>query len=262
MATGKDVVASGQTWVAEKVPYLWGGVTKVGADCSGFVQSVLGGLGVPVGRTTYDQVKQGAAVQLSGAGGLQNAQPGDILFFGDSAGAPTHEGIYVGNGQMIDEPHSGAVARQENVWGNLVAVRRFTSNGPNISGAAYNTVDATGDSATQSNDINLLSLGSYKVNVGKSGVIRAGVILAGIVFVLVALHALTSNAATPVGVVGDGSVNAASNVIRVVRNKSKSGSSSRTVKSVSGKKPSTPSDEKVSESSDGSDNSGEGENPE
>lgn len=231
MASGKDIVTSGQTWVAAKVPYVWGGVTKAGADCSGYVQNVLAGLGVNVGRTTYDQVKQGEQIN----GGLANAVPGDILFFGDSAGAPTHEGIYIGNGQMIDEPHSGATARQEAVWTNLVAVRRFSTDGDSvatpglIAGTGTVTTGAATGTSSDVGDVTLLSTPLGDIKLGMSGVIRGAVIVAGIVFVVIALHALTSGASTPAGIVSDGATGAASNVGKVVRNKSTSGSSSNTV---------------------------------
>jgi cell wall-associated NlpC family hydrolase len=44
-------------------------------------------------------------------------EPGDLLFFGDGADDITHVGIYVGNGQMVDAPHSGADVRVESYAG-------------------------------------------------------------------------------------------------------------------------------------------------
>ncbi|MFJ6923049.1 MAG: C40 family peptidase [Lactobacillus gallinarum] len=75
--------------------YVWGGNGGNGFDCSGLTSYVYSkAVGVNLGRTTYDQVKQGSTVSMN------NLQPGDLLFWG-SASAPYHVGIYVGNNQYI-----------------------------------------------------------------------------------------------------------------------------------------------------------------
>ena len=72
-----------------------GGNGGNGFDCSGLITYVYSkAAGVNLGRTTYDQVKQGSTVSMD------NLQPGDLLFWG-SASAPYHVGIYVGNNQYI-----------------------------------------------------------------------------------------------------------------------------------------------------------------
>jgi len=81
-------------------PYVWGGTAPGGFDCSGLVQYVYKQLGVDIGRTTYDQVKQGTAVAK------KDLQPGDIVFFGDPK-SPHHEGMYIGNGNFIQAPATG-----------------------------------------------------------------------------------------------------------------------------------------------------------
>ncbi|MFL0247985.1 NlpC/P60 family protein [Candidatus Clostridium stratigraminis] len=85
-------------------PYLWGGTTPAGFDCSGFTQYVYRHFGVTIGRTTYDQINNGYAVSRDAL------QPGDLIFFG-SSGNPTHVGIYVGNGVYINAPHTGDVVK-------------------------------------------------------------------------------------------------------------------------------------------------------
>ena len=75
--------------------YVWGGTGANGFDCSGLTSYVYSkAAGVNIGRTTYDQVKQGTSVSM------KDLQPGDLLFWG-SASAPYHVGIYVGNNQYI-----------------------------------------------------------------------------------------------------------------------------------------------------------------
>lgn len=101
------------------VPYLWGGTDpEKGLDCSGFVQLVYGNLGYELPRVSRDQAKVGQAVE----GGLENAQPGDLLAFGSPV---DHISIYVGDGQMIEAPHRGANVRTAEVWDTPVAIRRI-----------------------------------------------------------------------------------------------------------------------------------------
>jgi cell wall-associated NlpC family hydrolase len=87
-------------------PYLWGGADpRKGFDCSGFVQYLYGKAGVAIGRTTYDQYKQGKAIQNP-----NQLQPGDVVFFQDH-GDVHHEGLYIGGGQFIHAPHTGDVVK-------------------------------------------------------------------------------------------------------------------------------------------------------
>ena len=86
------------------VPYLWGGTTPSGFDCSGLVQYVLRDLGINISRVTQTQCKEGVPVAKG------DLQPGDLVFF-ESNGEVHHVGIYVGNGQMLHAPHTGDVVR-------------------------------------------------------------------------------------------------------------------------------------------------------
>ncbi len=82
-------------------PYVYGAQGTDSFDCSGLTSYVYSkAAGVNIGRTTYDQVKQGTTVSMN------NLQPGDLLFWG-SASAPYHVGIYVGNNQYIHAATSG-----------------------------------------------------------------------------------------------------------------------------------------------------------
>ena len=75
-------------------PYVWGGETPSGFDCSGLMQYVYNKMGYDISRTTYTQINDGKAVSKN------DLQPGDLVFFGDSS-APHHVGMYIGNGQYL-----------------------------------------------------------------------------------------------------------------------------------------------------------------
>ena len=76
-------------------PYVWGGTSLTrGADCSGFVQSVLANFGVWVPRVSRQQAGAGVAVNS------QTLKPGDLVFYG-TGGVVNHVAMYIGNGQIV-----------------------------------------------------------------------------------------------------------------------------------------------------------------
>lgn len=86
------------------VPYLWGGTTPQGFDCSGFVQYVLRQSGITLPRTTSEQVRVGTSISKS------DLQPGDLVFLQNTyRSGVSHVGIYVGNGKMIHASSSKGV---------------------------------------------------------------------------------------------------------------------------------------------------------
>jgi len=106
------------------IPYVWGGTSPLGFDCSGFTQYVFLHFGVNLPRVSEDQQNVGTLVSRA------NLQPGDLVFFGTPA---HHVGIYVGNGKMINAPHTGSVIRIQTLnsdftYGRRVNLKKEGSN--------------------------------------------------------------------------------------------------------------------------------------
>lgn len=87
-------------------PYVYGGSSPSGFDCSGFVKYVYSKFGVTLTRTSYTQVNEGTPVARA------DLQMGDLVFFGTS-GNVHHVGIYISDGNFIHAPKPGKTVRIE-----------------------------------------------------------------------------------------------------------------------------------------------------
>ena len=97
-------------------PYLWGGTTPAGFDCSGLVQYVYReAYGINLPRTSRQQFHAGVFIPLSHR---HLMRPGDLVFF-SSTGRPEnihHVGIYIGNNRIIHAPSSGRLVSEQTLW--------------------------------------------------------------------------------------------------------------------------------------------------
>ena len=95
------IIATGKKYIG--VPYVWGGSTPSGFDCSGFTQYVFRQHGIQLPRTSAQQYSVGTWVAKS------NLRPGDLVFFNTSGSGVSHLGIYLGNGDFLHASSSKGV---------------------------------------------------------------------------------------------------------------------------------------------------------
>ncbi|MBQ7502380.1 C40 family peptidase [bacterium] len=97
----QELLAQAKSYMG--VPYVWGGASPSGFDCSGYVQYVYGQVGIDLPRTADVQFNAGDKVDAG------EEAPGDMVFFETYAPGASHVGIYLGDGEFIHASSSGCV---------------------------------------------------------------------------------------------------------------------------------------------------------
>ena len=90
------------------VPYVWGGASSSGVDCSGLVMLAYQAAGIYLPHYSGAQFLDTIRVPL------YDIQPGDILFYGFEG--DTHEAIYIGNGKMVQAEETGTLVQITPIW--------------------------------------------------------------------------------------------------------------------------------------------------
>jgi cell wall-associated NlpC family hydrolase len=114
--TGDAVVQSALKY--QGVPYVLGGESKSGMDCSGLVQRSFADLGISVPRLVHQQQTIGQEV-----GSLKDAKPGDLIVLNGG----DHIAIYAGGGKVIHAPYEGRTVSLQKAWftdEDIVTIRR------------------------------------------------------------------------------------------------------------------------------------------
>ena len=102
-------------------PYVYGGSSPSGFDCSGFTSYVFNNTVGSIPRVAQSQFN--ATTHVS----REELLPGDLVFFGSSASSISHVGIYVGDDTFIHSPHTGEVVKYDSLSGNYAS--RFQGGG-------------------------------------------------------------------------------------------------------------------------------------
>jgi peptidoglycan DL-endopeptidase RipA len=123
--TAAKVIAAAKQWLG--TPYAWGGGVNgpgpgtdgdagvVGFDCSSLMLYAYNQAGITLPRVSYAQYNAGRHVPIA------QVQPGDLVFWADSAGNPAaihHVALYIGDDKVIHAPQSGDVVKISKIWQN------------------------------------------------------------------------------------------------------------------------------------------------
>lgn len=101
-----QLINEAMSWLG--IPYVWGGASRNGVDCSGLVQQVFARLGIELPRVSFQQAGAGAKIPLD------QLRPGDLVAWDNSSrnNGADHIAIYAGDGWIIEAPRPGLNVRR------------------------------------------------------------------------------------------------------------------------------------------------------
>jgi peptidoglycan DL-endopeptidase CwlO len=147
--TGAGIVADARKYLG--VPYVLGGTTTSGMDCSGLVQTVFHDLGDgDMPRDLSKQMTQGTPVAS-----LADAQPGDLIVFKGGG----HIGIYAGDGKVIHAPYPGRTVSEQTLWTDDSGIETIRRIAPSAGTAGTSSVDPSAASSASAAFLLGLQLG-------------------------------------------------------------------------------------------------------
>ncbi len=121
--TGQSIVETAKRWLG--TPYLWGGVTRAGVDCSGLVQAVYRVHGITMPRDSSLQASIGSELDI--ANGLDHLREGDLVFFTEMPGCITHVAISLGGARIIHSAVANGEVAMNDLNGNSMIEKRLRS---------------------------------------------------------------------------------------------------------------------------------------
>lgn len=118
---GQGIVEQAKRFLG--LPYLWGGTSAFGYDCSGFAHSMHRANGIKTPRDASNQARAGQEIAPD------QLLPGDLVFFAfeEGKGRVHHVGIYIGDGQMIHAPNTGKTIEIISIKGSAYEVEHCIS---------------------------------------------------------------------------------------------------------------------------------------
>jgi len=107
-----QILAEAMQWLG--TPYKWGGTTRAGADCSGWLQTAYRKFGIDLPRVSYQQANYGKRV------GLDQLQVGDLVAIDNSPrnNGADHIALFAGDGYIIEAPRPGLAVRKRKIGAN------------------------------------------------------------------------------------------------------------------------------------------------
>ena len=159
--TGKDVVQDAMKYVG--TPYVLGGESKSGMDCSGLVQRAFADLGVKVPRLVHQQQTIGQSVPS-----LKDAKPGDLIVLNGG----DHIAIWMGNNTVIHAPYEGRTVSVQKAWftdKDVVTIRRVVPSEATQTPATTATSAAAVQAASLASALGGLSTGDSSNGLAANG---------------------------------------------------------------------------------------------